>query len=217
MILVQLVLSRTTTVKNSFSGFCAKAAETASDLWDVLWSSDTRDLKVKRGKEHLSTLERARGSHSSCWWYSKWYQQLTEKNGHFHIRQITCEVIYEVKVRKKYKPIHSILSFLIVYFLNFLLLRLFSVSYPQHMLYLPFKDIAICFWLQCHRCFTVSSFEKSIPELLWEHTAQSRRGILIETASLCFCMKTEDEVFQCGRWRWLSKQLFTFFEDLTGN
>lgn len=61
MILAQLVLSQTDTVKNPLSGFCAKAAEAASDLWDVLWSSDTRDLKVKRSKEHLSPLERARG------------------------------------------------------------------------------------------------------------------------------------------------------------
>lgn len=48
---------RTAIVKNSISGFCAAAAEAASDLWDVHWSSDTRDLKVKRGKEHLSALE----------------------------------------------------------------------------------------------------------------------------------------------------------------
>lgn len=65
MILAQVVLLRTATVKNSISGFCAAAAEAASDLWDVHWSSDTRDLKVKRGKEHLSALEGSKGSHRS--------------------------------------------------------------------------------------------------------------------------------------------------------
>lgn len=51
VILAQLFFSRTATVKSPLSGFCAKAAEAASGLWDVLGSSDTRDLKVKRGKE----------------------------------------------------------------------------------------------------------------------------------------------------------------------
>lgn len=65
VILVQVVLLRTATVKNSISGFCAAAAEAANGLWDVHWSSDTRDLKVKRGKEHLSALEGSKGSQQS--------------------------------------------------------------------------------------------------------------------------------------------------------
>lgn len=66
MFLAQVVLLRTVTLKNSISGFCATAAEAASDLWDVHWTSDTKDLKVKRGKEHLSALEGSKGSHQSC-------------------------------------------------------------------------------------------------------------------------------------------------------
>lgn len=41
MILAQVVLLRTATVKNSVSVFCVTVAEAASDLWDVGWGSDT--------------------------------------------------------------------------------------------------------------------------------------------------------------------------------
>lgn len=63
MTLAQLVLSRTDIVKNSLSELSAKTTEAASDLWDTLWSSDIKDLKVKKGKECPSALQRAGGSH----------------------------------------------------------------------------------------------------------------------------------------------------------
>lgn len=50
-------------VKNSLSELSAKTPEAASDLWDTLWSSDIKDLKVKKGKECPSALQRAGGSH----------------------------------------------------------------------------------------------------------------------------------------------------------
>lgn len=107
-----------------------------------------------------------------------------------------------MKVRNKNKSTDSILSFLIAYFLNFPLLSLFSVSFPQLMLlFLVHFPSAVCWWLQWHRCCTLSFSENSVPKLLWEYTAQRGRGLLIETASLC-CTKAEDELFQCGRWRW---------------
>lgn len=170
-------------------------------------------LEVQRGKEHLGPLERGRGSHWSCWWCLKWYQQLTEKNGHFHIRQITCEV----KVRKKYKPTHSIPSFLIVCFLHFLLLSFFSVSYPLLTLCLPFKGIAIYFWLWCHHCFTVSSFEK---EYIWialrAHSLERERDINRNSFSL---LLYEDRRWIISVWQVevFFKAVVYIFEDLTGN
>lgn len=67
-------------------------------------------------------------------------------------------------------------SFLIPYFCNFLLLSLFRASYSHLMLYLPFKDIAICIWVQCHHCFKVNSFENCIPEFLWDHKPGAGEG-----------------------------------------